>query len=250
MELKARQHRSSASDHTAISRRLLAEQVKDRLLQDILSGKYLTNSRIVETRLARDLGTSQAPVREAILGLEALGLVELTPFRGARVRRPSRRELLEAYDVRFVLEALGARLAVRRMTEDDVAELEMLKEKMHFAAGHGDRHALAVADAGFHGRIIEISGNPNLERSWRAVEPYSRTYLTLLAPGVDAQWTADLHTPILEAIRQRDSELVVAALRSHFDNIVTRLGVSWKELLPEPDVALSTVRAGSDCEPY
>ena len=75
------------SHESAVSRSVLAEQVKDRLLQDILAGRYPPHSRIVETRVARELGTSQAPVREALRGLEALGVVEILPFRGARVRR-------------------------------------------------------------------------------------------------------------------------------------------------------------------
>ena len=138
------------SDDSAVSRRVLAEQVKDRLLQDILSGGYPPHSRIVETRVARDLGTSQAPVREALRGLEALGVIEILPFRGARVRRPTTEELLEAYAVRYELEALGARLGVPRMTNADLAELEALGEAMQRAAALGDRHiheplALGVA---------------------------------------------------------------------------------------------------------
>ena len=112
------------TDDRAISRSVLAEQVKDRLLQDILAGRYPSHSRIVETRVARELGTSQAPVREALRGLEALGVVEILPFRGARVRHPSPQELLEAYAVRVELEALGARLGVPRMTDADLAEIE------------------------------------------------------------------------------------------------------------------------------
>src|SRR5512146_1995804 len=65
---------ASMPEDRAISRSVLAEQVKDRLLQDILSGVYPPNSRIVETRVARVLGTSHAPVREALRGLEALGV--------------------------------------------------------------------------------------------------------------------------------------------------------------------------------
>ena len=68
-----------------VTRSVLAEQIKELLLEDILSGVFAPDSRIVETLLARELGTSQAPVREALRGLEALGVVELTPFRGARV---------------------------------------------------------------------------------------------------------------------------------------------------------------------
>ena len=72
-----------------ISRSPLSDQIKDRLLQEIMAGGYAPGSRIVETRVARELGTSQAPVREALRDLEALGVVETTAFRGARVRRPS-----------------------------------------------------------------------------------------------------------------------------------------------------------------
>jgi DNA-binding GntR family transcriptional regulator len=79
-----------------ISRSVLSDQVKDRLLQAILAGEYPPGSRIVETRVAQELGTSQAPVREALRDLEALGLVQITAYRGARVRRPTRAELREA----------------------------------------------------------------------------------------------------------------------------------------------------------
>lgn len=77
-----------------ISRSPLSDQIKDRLLQEILSGAYAPGSRIVETRVARELGTSQAPVREALRDLEALGVIEISAYRGARVRHPSKAELL------------------------------------------------------------------------------------------------------------------------------------------------------------
>ena len=107
----------------ALSRSVLADQVKERILEDILNGNHPPDSRIIETKIARELGTSQAPVREALRGLEALGVVEITPFRGARVRRPSKREIIEAYAVRSSLESLAARLAVPRMTDADLAGL-------------------------------------------------------------------------------------------------------------------------------
>lgn len=216
-------------DDSAISRSVLADQVKDRLLQDILSGRYPPDSRIVETRVARDLGTSQAPVREALRGLEALGVVEILPFRGARVRRPTREELLEAYAVRYELEALGARLGVPRMTDEDFRELEELGEEMQRSAADGDRHAVAVADASFHARMLQVSGNATLERVWRSLEPFSRTYITLVAPGGDEHWTANLHPAIIEALRTRDPEQVVLALRRHFDLAGAHLAGGWSD---------------------
>lgn len=217
------------TDDRAISRSVLADQVKDRLLQDILSGRYPSHSRIVETRVARELGTSQAPVREALRGLEALGVVEILPFRGARVRRPSKGELLEAYAVRAALEALGARLGVPRMTDADLAEIEALHDAMQLAADEGDRHEVAVADAKFHARLIRLAGNAALERVWRSLEPYSRTYITLIAPGADTHWTAGLHPSIVAALRTRDPETVVAALVRHFDEASAHLADSWQD---------------------
>jgi DNA-binding GntR family transcriptional regulator len=229
-------------DDSAVSRRVLAEQVKDRVLQDILSGRYPPHSRIVETRVARDLGTSQAPVREALRGLEALGVIEILPFRGARVRRPSTNELLEAYAVRYELEALGARLGVPRMTDADLAEIEALGDGMQTAAEQGDRHEVAVADAQFHARMVRLAGNATLERVWQSLEPFSRTYITLVARGADAHWTANLHPAILEALRTRDPERVVSALRGHFDAAGAHLADGWENEPPTPSGA--TDRAG------
>lgn len=199
-----------------IARSVLADQVKDHLLDAILSGDYPPDSRIVETRVARELGTSQAPVREALRGLEAIGVIEIEPFRGARVRRPSLDELLEGYVVRSDLEALAARLAVPRLTESELDDFARLGAEMERAAAADDRHAVAEADYAFHARLVHAAGNSVLERLWLTLEPYSRTYITLLVPGADPEWTAGLHGPILDALRMGRADEVVEALEEHF----------------------------------
>src|SRR5918996_2949269 len=92
-----------------LARSVLSAQIKDTMLQWILEGELPPGSRIIETRIARQLGTSQAPVREALRDLATLGLVEMHPFRGARVREPAPEELVEAMELRGALEAIGAR---------------------------------------------------------------------------------------------------------------------------------------------
>ncbi|MGQ0607839.1 MAG: GntR family transcriptional regulator [Chloroflexota bacterium] len=216
-----------------LARSVLADEVKDRLLQDILSGRYPPHSRIVETAVARELGISQAPVREALRGLEATGVVEILPFRGARVRRPTTEELLEAITIRAELEAIGARLAVPRLTDAQLDELLAQGQELRRAAQTGDPHALAIADAKFHGLIIQHSGNATLVRLWRSLEPFSRTYITAAIPGVDVHWTAALHWPILEALRNRDPGGVVHALRQHFDRAGSKIDAGWSD--EEPD---------------
>jgi DNA-binding GntR family transcriptional regulator len=219
----------------AISRSVLSDQVKDRLLQAILDGRYPPGARIVETRVARELGTSQAPVREALRDLEALGVVETTAFRGARVRRPSAAELLEAFVVRTELETLAAQLAIPRLADGDLDELAGYIADMQRSADSGDAHAEAMADAAFHGRIVELSGNATLARVWRTLEPFSRTYITIEAPGADRRRIADQHAPVLDALRGRDPALAATVLRDHFENAARMLADHWLDgTAPEP----------------
>lgn len=219
---------------SAISRSVLSAQVKERLLEAILDGRYPPGARIVETRVARELGTSQAPVREALRDLEALGVVETTAFRGARVRRPSAAELLEAFEIRAELESLGARLAIARLTDDDIGELGGYIVQMQRAAALNDTRAEATADAAFHGRVVELAGNATLERVWRTLEPFSRTYITIVAPGADRRRIADEHLPVLDALRRRDPDLVVEVLHRHFANAAAMLGSLWPSAPPQP----------------
>jgi DNA-binding GntR family transcriptional regulator len=218
----------------ALTRSVLADQVKERLLEAILDGSYPPDSRIVETAVAKELGTSQAPVREALRGLEALGIVEITPFRGARVRRLDSAELLEAYVVRSAIEVLGARLAVARMTDDDVAQVLKTGERMQDAAKTGDARAVAVIDASLHEQIMQLSGNTTLLRVWRSLEPFSRTYITLAGPHSDPQWSASLHDPMLDAVRARDGEALVKAIERHFDEVRDWLGRLLAETAADP----------------
>lgn len=222
----------------ALSRMVLSDQVKAHLLEAILDGRYPPGARIVETRVARELGTSQAPVREALRDLEALGLVETAAFRGARVRHPSADELLEAFVVRSQLESLAARLAVERLTAADLGRLTGLLGEMRRAARAGDLHAEAVADAAFHGTIVEISGNAMLQRVWQRLEPLSRTYITLVAPGADRHRIADLHQPVLDALRIRDAARAAGALDHHYTAVGAMLANLWADdqppAAPEP----------------
>ena len=216
----------------AISRSVLSDQVKDRLLQAILDGRYPPGARIVETRVARELGTSQAPVREALRDLEALGVVETTAFRGARVRRPSADELLEAFVIRAELETLGARLALPHLTEGDLEELAGYVRQMQEAAETGDTYAEASADAAFHGRVVELAGNATLERVWRTLEPFSRTYITIVTPGADRIRIADEHVPVLDALRRRDPALIGEVMHRHFANAAATLRSHWEAAAP------------------
>src|SRR5690606_4325709 len=171
-----------------LNREVLSVQIKDRLLQWIMEGELPPGSRIVETRIARRLGVSQAPVREALRDLASVGIVQVEPYRGAFVRRPSPDELAEAMPLRGELAALGARWAVERITDEDLVELRRLIDAMDRAAAAHDTHAHALHNTTFHQRIMEASGNRSLLWVWSLLEPMARTYYTAAVSGADLGW--------------------------------------------------------------
>jgi DNA-binding GntR family transcriptional regulator len=193
----------------------LREQIKDVILQRIVAGEYSPGARLVETRIAQELGVSQAPVREALRDLEQLGCIVHEPFRGCSVRAFSAEDLLEAFPVRAALEALAARLAAERITEDELLHLAELLDRMRGAAQRGDAHDQSQANASFHATIVHAARNATLERQWSFLEPYSRTYLTVSQPGTDLLAMSERHVPILEALRARDAEAAAAAMHQH-----------------------------------
>jgi DNA-binding GntR family transcriptional regulator len=201
------------------------ERVKDVILQRIVSGEYPPGSRLVETRIAQELGVSQAPVREALRDLEQLGCIVHEPFRGCSVRAFSA-ELLEAFPVRAALEALAARLAAERITEPELLRLAELMETMREAARRGDAHGQSQANASFHATIVRAARNATLERQWALLEPFSRTYLTVSQPGLDLLALSERHIPILDALRARDPDAAAEAMHRHL--------MDAAELLKEP----------------
>jgi DNA-binding GntR family transcriptional regulator len=197
------------------SRSNLREQIKDVILQRILDGEYPQGARLVETRIAHELGVSQAPVREALRDLDLLGFVVSSPFRGAIVRQLSVEELVQLYPIRAVLEGLAARHAATRIDAATVTKLERLLATMRTAADRGDNRDQSRANASFHATIVRAARNATLERQWSLLEPFSRTYISVSQPGLDLRALSDRHVPILEALRARDGEAAAKAMHRH-----------------------------------
>lgn len=200
---------------TPLAPSILSAQVKDRILRWILEGELRPGSRIVETRVARQLGTSQAPVREALRDLATLGLVEMQPYRGARVREPAKAELVEAMEVRGEIEAIAARQAATAIDGQTLERMRRLLDGMRASAKRGDAHGEALLNSEFHTCVIEASGNRTIQRLWTLLEPFARTYLTATVPGADLDWLAERHVAIIAALEARDPEGAAAAMRTH-----------------------------------
>ncbi len=220
-----------------LARNVLSEQVKDRILQWILEGEMAPGSRIIETRVAKELGVSQAPVREALRDLATLGIVEMRPYRGASVRHPSKTDLVEAMEVRAELEALAARQAATKISAADLDELATLIDEMHGLAEAGDAHRHAMNNTAFHAIVVRASGNQTLERTWSMLEPYARTYVTAMVPGTDLVWLGDRHGAILEALRAGDPEAASETMRTHAREAEALVLAMDESVFPEADVA-------------
>jgi len=196
-------------DHQPVSAR-----IRNVLLERILSGDYSAGERLVELRLAREFGTSQAPVREALRDLETAGLVTIKPRRGSFVNDYHARAQHEIYTVRGALEEAGMRLAMARLRQDASALASHL-EGMREAAAEGDIESMTRHSVGFHRAIMRASGNELLLRMWESLHVEIHSHKTAMQPNSDLTAIAESHAPILDAVKRGDTELACRLSREH-----------------------------------
>lgn len=206
-----------AGKHTP--RRVFREDVKEYLLDAILDGTLQPGDRVVESRIAKELGVSQGPVREALRDLELLGFIESEPFRGARVRKITAEDLIEIYPIRAALEGVAAREAARRIDDDTLQRLNDCLERMRQAASNKDRDAHIDADVQFHRTIVEASQNRMLLQMWLSTSLSSSTMVSVALTQRSLMELANRHVDIIDALRKGDPALAEATMRSHIEDL-------------------------------
>lgn len=194
----------------------LGDQVLDHIREEILSGRLAAGTRIDQRAISDELGVSIIPVRECLRQLEAEGLIEKRPYRGAFVATLSLTELLDIYVTREALEELAARLAVERMTPETLRNLENLIAEMESATAAGDRAALFDLNGAFHFTLYTASRNAILcqliESLWERSTVYRRRFTFM--PERAAQALAE-HKQILSACQRGDGEGAGRAVREN-----------------------------------
>jgi len=200
----------------SLNRAVLSDQVKEILLKRILDGEYSPGDRLVEMHIAQEFEISQAPVREALRELEALGFVESESYRGTRVRAVTKSELTEIYPVRAALEEVAARAAAVHLA-GNVEALEAELEAMLAAAEKGDLYEEVQHDVEFHRLIVEASGNRVLQDMWRSLRIEARTLISVLKAHIGGYELAEMHRPVLEALAEGDAEKAGLLLRNHVE---------------------------------
>ena len=201
---------------SSVKRLPLRHQIKEAIIERIIGGRLRSGDRLVEMKIAAEFGTSQAPVREALRELEAIGFLSSTPHRGAFVRDFWRQGLREFYAVRGALEEAATRQAIP-MAATDLAKLEAELEAMHAAALAKDLDAIAAHSVAFHEVIVKAARNELLYTVWKSLCIETRTTVTLLAAGENLLALADSHRELIDTIRSGDVEAACRAARIHQD---------------------------------
>ncbi|BCK14004.1 MULTISPECIES: GntR family transcriptional regulator [Vibrio] len=196
-----------------------SENLTEYLIEAIVEGELAPGSKISEPELAKRFQVSRGPLREALMRVEGLGLIERIPHIGARVIQLSPIKLVELYAVREALEGMAARLAARNITEIELAGLESLlsTHSTHIDQVEGASYFHQQGDFDFHYRIIQASRNQQLigllcDELYHLLRMYRYQSPRSHSRPVEA---LEEHKFILRAIRQRDEELAEMLMRRH-----------------------------------
>lgn len=199
---------------TKKQRGTLSGQVRHFILTKILSGEFEPGERLIEMKIARQMQTSQAPVREAIRELESTGLLETLPNRGSRIRKISNQELSDIYDVRAQLEGYAAEVICQkqiRITE----QLEDAVDRMLRAAKRENMMLFASINHEFHSIIIQHAGNEILLKTWQTLHIQIKTFLIVNRLDKNLIEMAESHFKIIDAFKIFDAVKARSEVISH-----------------------------------
>jgi DNA-binding GntR family transcriptional regulator len=191
-------------------------RIREALEDAIVSGRFAPGAKLDPEALAREFDCSRTPIREALQQLEASGLVRIAAKRGTFVSEWTVDELAERFEVMAELEAICARLAARRITEAELAELEAAHEACRRESEAGDIDAYYAENSTFHHCIYRATHNAFLEREasrlHAVLQPYRR--MQLQVRNRMARSLAE-HDAVMAAIRAGDDQAAAEAMRNH-----------------------------------
>lgn len=197
----------------------LVDRLAGEIQARVLSGATPVGTRLRQEALADEFGVSRTPIREALRQLQATGLVELLPNRGAVVRGPSAREIREAYEIRAELEGLAAELAAERISDRDLRRLQEAQQLFQDAVKTliarrarrrepwKDESLWVKANDLFHQAILDASANARLADTIADLHrsfPRNLTWAALSQSSRLLEENVEQHEAILDAIERRD----------------------------------------------
>lgn len=209
---------------TSLAETDLVGQVARILTQAIIEGRLLPGHKVVEAAIARELGISRAPVREAARLLERQGLMVSQPRRGFFVRKLEAVDIDEIYDLRICVESHAAVLAANNLTLPARDALRRQLEVLHETADLDDPARQVEEDYRFHRMICEIAGSTRLLRLFDDLASELRMVIGLIGRLYDdPHRIAQTHEEVLEAIEQGHPDVIEARIDYH-------IGAAWREV--------------------
>ena len=208
----------------------LGVDIAARLRAAILNGHFAPGERLGEELLARSMGVSRGPVREALVRLEREGLVVIRRNRGAFVAQLAPEDLDEVYTLRVALERLAVRRALRHADAGILAEMQGLVDAMKVTAERGiTEQEAADLDVRFHDLIYRAANHRRLYECWATLRP--QIHIVLLNRNVAHEDFRDYlvasHQAILDVLRDRDEERALALLDDHLRGSYERVVISY-----------------------
>jgi len=187
-----------------------------QIKEAVQSGKLKPGDRIVEAELAREMGISRFPIREAISSLEKEGILITIPFKGTYISHYDENDLEEIYTLRSALEELAIRLLMEEIASKKIKKLESILAAMEQAAHKGRVGRLIFGDMQFHQAICELSGHRRLLEAWLTLKDQLGSFIALEEHSYGGpEQLLKTHYPLMEAIKKGDRSLAEKRLREH-----------------------------------
>lgn len=199
----------------------LRDKIASSIRDSIIEGRIKPGERLMEPDVAKTLGVSRTPLREAFLQLESEGFLKVNPRKGALVTETSPGDAEETYIIKGALEAVAARLAADSINDEQIEELISLNKKMEAIAQSKDKDYKTFLELNsvFHQKIYECSGNAKLIKMINTLRNqtlrYNYIFLSLLS---HLDESVEEHYEIIEALKKRKPEEAESFIRKHNEN--------------------------------
>ncbi len=199
----------------------LAQQVAERIENEIMEGHFVPGQRLRESTLSNEWDISRSPIREAMRILTGEGLLEFRPRKGTFVAPLSKEELENLYTIRASLESLAISLTIRRNRDSVLPKLKAVQEELKKAVEAGNMQTYRKLNTAFHDTYIQACGNPQLINMLHSLEKHIQRYRmkTTIKRGF-----ADLianHENIIRLIADGDEEAAAAARKKRILSNIT-----------------------------
>ncbi len=201
--------------NTKIKRLSLKDEILKLLEERILTGELKPGDRIKELDVADEMGTSQAPVREAIRTLEVMGYVKHKQHTGAKVKEFSYLEMIEAFKAREALELFSLERDIESLAEKS-EEFKKHLRGIENAAQSGDVKKYSKHDKKFHRLIVSASGNKTMVEVWDSLQVRYRVEKMLSCCEIPLGEMSEFHAPIIDAVVKCDKESATKILKEHY----------------------------------